>query len=153
MLTDRQRVEAGIIPSLIYGICQPMADLQETDEQKDAHVRVCRAALRAMMDPIEDLEPRRAGQIVRRTERLYCALADTLEGTSNAQALMAIYYLLEGLLQEERLTIYADTEFGQALETYMDALQPFFEQHRLDAAAQKRARKMRTVMQQEGYFK
>lgn len=152
MLTDRQRVEAGIIPALIYGICAPLADQQETEEEKAAHHQICAAALKAMTEPGEDLEPRRAGQIFRRTERLYLEVSDMLEGTSNAQALMAVYYLLEELLQEGRLTIYDDTEFGKSLQVYMDAIQPYFAQRKLDAAAQKRARKMRNRMKVEGYF-
>lgn len=152
-MNDRQRVEAGIIPALIYGVCRPLADEQVTEAEKAAHQKICAAAFKAMIEPGEDLEPRRAGQIYRRTERLYLRLADILDGTSSAQALMAIYYLLEGLLQEERLTIYADTEFGEALQVYVDVLGEFFAVEKLDAAAQKRARQMREAMRAEGYFR
>jgi len=152
-MNDRQRVEASIIPFLVFGICKPMEDLQETEDQKAKHKQITDAAFHAIAEPAFDLELKRAGQIYRRAEREYLALANILEGTSNAQAMMAVYYLLEELLQEERLTIFDDSNFGKALQVYMDALQPHFDQEKLDAAAQKRARKMREALRKEGYFR
>lgn len=152
-LTDRQRVEAGIVPALIFGVCHGLKDLQETEDQKARHEKVTSAALAAMVDSANDMEPKRAAQIYRRTEREYLTLASILEGASNAQAMMAVYYLLEGLLQEERLSIYADSDFGGALQIYMEAIDGFFGEARLDAAAQKRARKLREKLEKEGYFK
>lgn len=153
MLTDRQRVEAGIIPALVFGVCHGLKDLQEADDQKARHEKVLGAALAAMVDAASDMEAGRASQIYRRTEREYLCLAAILEGASNAQAMMAVYYLLEGLLREERLTIYADSEFGEALQIYMEAINGFFGEAKLDAAAQKRARQLRDQLKKEGYFR
>ena len=152
MLTDRERVEAGIVPALIYGIVKPMEDLQETDEEKAHHKQVVDAAFAAMMDPLDDLPEKHAAKIARRTDREYQALGDILEDASNAQAMMAVYYMLEGLLQEGRLTIYEDTEFGRALTVYMAAIDHYFAERRLDAAAQKRARQLREALRKRGYF-
>lgn len=152
-MNDRQRVEASIIPFLIFGICKPMEDLQETDDQKEKHRKIVEASFSAIIEPAADLDDRRAGQIYRRAEREYLALANVLEGTSNAQAMMSVYYLLEELLQEERLTIYEDSYFGESLNVYMDAIQHYFELEKLDAAAQKRARKLRETLKKNGYFK
>lgn len=152
-MNDRQRVEASIIPFLIFGICKPMEDLQETDDQKEKHRKIVEASFSAIVEPASDLDDRRAGQIYRRAEREYLALANVLEGTSNAQAMMSVYYLLEELLQEERLTIYEDSYFGESLNVYMDAIQHYFELEKLDAAAQKRARKLRETLKKNGYFK
>ena len=153
MLTDRQRVEAGIIPALIYGVCHNLKDLQETAEQKEHHAKVVKAAFAGMIDAARDLDERRAGQIYRRSERTYLSLADILEGASNAQAMMATYYLLEELLQEERLTIYEGSDFADALQIFMAAIDQYWNEEKLDASAQKRARKMRDELKRQGYFR
>lgn len=152
-MNDRQRVEAGIIPALVYGVVYPLKDQQETDDEKERHSAIVNAAFNAVLDPGRDLELGRASQIYRRTEREYLALAAILDGASNAQAMMAVYYLLEGLLQEERLTIYEDSEFGKALQVYMEALDSHFAEEKLDAAAQKRARQLRDELKRQGYFR
>lgn len=153
MITDRQRVEAGIIPALIYGIVKPLEDVQETDEEKARHRQIVVASLQATADAGADLMTKHAAKIFRRTERLYLTITKAIEGTSNAQAMVAVYYLLESLLREERLAIYEDTDFGQALQTYMAAIDHLFAEEKLDAAAQKRARKMREILEREGYFR
>lgn len=152
-MNDRQRVEASIIPFLIYCVCTPMVDLQETEEHKQNHKMVTSAAFKAVAEPCYHLTHERAGQIFRRVQRTYNSVSKVIVGTSNAQALMAIYYLLEGLLQEERISIYEDSQFGKSLQVYMEAIDRFFEDHKLDLAAQKRARQMRDVLRAEGYFK
>lgn len=153
MLTDRQRVESGIIPALIYGVCHDLKDLQETAEQKERHAKVVKAAFDGMVDAARDLDERRAGQILRRSERAYLSLADVIEGASNAQAMMATYYLLEELLQEERLTIYEGSDFAEALQIFMEAIDQYWDEKKLDQAAQKRARKMRDELKRQGYFR
>ena len=153
MMTDRQRVEAGIIPALVYGICYNLKDQQETDEQRQTHARIVNAAFQAMVEPGEDLMPQKAGQIYRRSERTYLALTNVLDGASNAQAMMSTYYLTEELIQEGRISIYEDSDFGKAMLVYMEALDPYWDKTKLDAAAQKRARQMRETLRKEGYFR
>lgn len=152
-MNDRQRVEVGIIPALIYGIVRPLEADQQTDDERRKWEQIVTACRRAMEDPVDDLiEPRRS-QIFRRTDRTYRALAEVLDGTSNAQAAMATYYLLESLIQEDRISIYEDSYFGQAMLVFMESIQGLFEIDRLDAAAQKRARQLRDTLRVEGYFR
>lgn len=151
-MNDRQRVEASIIPQLIFCVCKPMEDLQETEEHIANHKEITDASFFAMAEPTLDLPLQRAGQIHRRVLRLYNKVSDVLEGASNAQAMMAIYYLLEGLIQEERLSIYDDSGFGKAMGTYMQSIDHYWEEEKLDQAAQKKARRMREVLRSEGYF-
>lgn len=66
---------------------------------------------------------------------------------------MATYYLLESLIQEDRISIYEDSYFGQALLVFMESIQGLFEIDRLDAAAQKRSRQLRDALRMEGYFR
>lgn len=152
-MNDRQRVEAGVIPALIYGIVRPLEEVQQTDDERRKWEQIVSACRRAIEDPVEDLiEPRRS-QIFRRTDRAYHALAEVLDGASNAQAAVATYYLLEGLIQEDRISIYEDSYFGKAMLVFMESIQGLFEIDRLDAAAQKRARQLRDALREEGYFR
>lgn len=152
-MNDRQRIEACIIPALVYRVVKGLEDVQETDEEKEICETIASASLQASSEPLSDLLPIRAGQIARRLGREYRAVAAVIDGSSNAQCMLAIYYLLEGLLQEERLTIYEGNYFADALQLYMKSIEKFFDEEKLDAAAQKRAVQMRKVLNANGYFK
>lgn len=152
-MNDRQRIEACIIPALLYRVVKGLEDVQETDEEKRICQTIIQASLQASSEPLNEFLPDKAGQLARRLGREYKAAAAVIDGSSNAQCLLAIYYLLEGLLQEERLTIYEGNYFADALQLYMGSIEKFFDEEKLDAAAQKRAHQMRKVLRENGYFK
>lgn len=152
-MNDRQRIEACIIPALLYKVMKGLEDIQDTEEDRKTCNTIVQASLRASSEPLEDLMPDRARQVARRMAREFRAVISVMIGASNAQCLLAIYYLLEELLQEERLTIYEDSYFGEALNLYMSEIQYLFEKERLDAAAQKKAKQMRKILNRNGYFK
>jgi len=154
MLNDRQRVEAGIIPALMYGIVVPLAADQETEEEREQFDKVVRACQRAMFEISDDLDDKRANQVQRRLARLYAKLREVMEHAScNVQSMMAVYYLTEELIQEEKISIYDGTYFADAVNILLSSLNEYWDDERLDKMARKRARQMRKVLESEGYFR
>lgn len=152
-MNDRQRIEASIIPSLIFKVVYGLSDLQTTEEEKETHSKIVSASLQAMTEPFLDILPERKDQLSRRLVREQNSLFAIMHNASNKQCLMAIYYLLEGLLQKGRLVIYEDSYFGEAMQLYLDSLEELFKEERLDKASQKMANKLLRKLRQSGYFK
>lgn len=152
-MNDRQRIEASIIPSLVFKVVYGLSDLQTTDEEKETHSKIVSASLQAMAEPFLDILPERKAQLSRRLVREQNSLFAIMHNASNKQCLMAIYYLLEGLLQKGRLVIYEDSYFGEAMQLYLDSLEELFKEERLDKASQKMANKLLRKLRQSGYFK
>ncbi|MFK4823464.1 hypothetical protein ACI0FM_01485 [Paenochrobactrum sp. BZR 588] len=151
-MNDRQRVKASIITALIYGITKNMGHFQEIDQEKADHNFIVTASRSALLEPQDDLDPKRAAQIRRRLDRLYKKLTPVFADQHNGKCMMTVYYLLENLLVEERLSVSADTTFGQSLEKFLEPIQRLFNIQKLDASAQKQARQIREMMRREGYF-
>ena len=152
-MNDRQRIESAILPELMRQILFQLKQAQETEEERREFEFIYTQLLDATRAAFEDLDDKRHQQLARRLKREIVELATVLDGASNAKCMMTAYYLLEGLLQDEHISIYDGTPLAEALHKYMAAIDRFFAEEKLDKSAQKTASKLRKRLTDLGYFR
>lgn len=152
-MTDRQIIESIILPYILFQIIAPLEDLQEKEEEIVKYQTIIEGLTEAIETPLENLLITRQNQLRRRLVRDADKLTNVFLGSSNSKCLVAMYYLLENLLQNEYITIYSESNLGKALETFMDSIQEFFNEDRLDKSARKSAEKLLRSLNKMGYFR
>lgn len=152
-MNDRQIVESAILPFILYQIINPLHDLQETEEELNQYRIIVKGLLEGIESPLENLLVTKQNQLRRRLIRDTDKVTNIFVGSSNSKCLVAMYYLIENLIQNNHITIYSDTNLGEALETFMESIQIFFNEERLDKSAQKTADKLLRCLNKLGYFK
>jgi len=152
-MNDRQRIEAAIMPALIYAVVKNMDIYQKSEDEVYSHKFITDTAYNAYaVEPIAGLMPKHQAQIRRRLNRVYQEVAPILNEFSNGKCMMVIYYMFEELIQQERLSVYEGTDFAKAMELFMDSIQYLFDREKLDKSAQKQADKILGVIRHNGYF-
>lgn len=152
-MNDTHRVEAGLIPALIYAVVKNMEVHQKSEQEIADHKFITDTSYQAYFhEPVAGMMPKRQTQIRRRLDRLYLKLAPLLNQHTNGMCMMIIYYMLEGLIQDGFLSIYGDTEFAKAMEAYLEPIQYLFRQEQSDQEAKEHAASLMRVVREEGYF-
>lgn len=153
-MNDRQRIESAIIPALIYATVKNMEVYQKTNQEKEDHRYITETAYHAYYyEPVMGMMQNDQAQIRRRLNRLYQKLAPLMNEHTNGKCMMIIYYMLEGLIQDGRVSVYDGTPFAKAMEMFLEPIQELFRQGKLDQSAQKQADRLMTAIKAEGYFK
>lgn len=75
------------------------------------------------------------------------------EGQSVAKYGLVAYYLMRAMVDQGRLEVKEGTDFGNAIDIVLVALQPAADNDAMNESAQKQARKFLSRLQAEGYFK
>lgn len=153
-MNDRQRVELALLPALIFKVLRGSErEGPEYDEYDETlYNRAVNAMQKAALEPLEGLTPKDMQKIGRRVNRAANELYDSLVGQTVAKNLMAVYYMLEAMLQAGEIELYDDSNFAKGMLIVMDSLQTWFAKEKLDKSAQRKAVKLREIMTAGGYF-
>ncbi len=150
--TDRQIVEAMIFPALTLSFLHSQADCQRTEEERASLKRCIEQCQIALREPINDLDDHRHDKLARRAIREGEALANMLDGKAGAHVGLALYYALEELLRSGAIELWEGSAYANAMTEVLESLRDYDGEERLQAAAQKTARRLLGAMRQRGYF-
>jgi len=150
--TDRQIVEAMLFPALTLSFLHSQAECQNTDEEKASLQRCIEQCQIALREPINDLDDHRHDKLGRRVMRESEALTDLLDGRAGAHVGLALYYALEELLRSGAIELWEGSAYANAMTEVLESLRAYDGEPRLQAAAQKTARRLLGAMRQRGYF-
>lgn len=149
-MNDRQRVEVMLPAQIMLGVLLAGASDQECDDFKIAK----EAFIEASDEPVRDLMPEKRAYIIRRTFRVnmeVTAQYQKADARVDKMGLIAFYWL-RALIDQGYLVLHA----GSAMERGMDIMLPALEHaaniEKLDASAQKNARKFLAHLQRLGYY-
>ena len=160
-LNDRQRVEIAVPCRMAYALVaancfgpDPGADPVEAKAEMDATVARLKTLLtRACVEPLDDLAPREAAKITRRIERVATAVMADWDDQPALSLAMALYYFLRDLIDREVLILWEGSPMGEAMGLLFPMFEHGFAEERLDASTQKRARRLLTSLQAQGYYR
>jgi hypothetical protein len=161
LLTDRQRVELAIPPRLVFGLVvadcfgiNPESDPDEAQAELDRNVARLKELLAvACAEPLDGLPAGKRSSVARRIERVTNTVAEEFDQQPAAKIGMALYYFLEDLLQRGVIHLWDGSAFAETMQILMPMFEHGFAIERMDASAQKQARRMREQLQREGYYR
>jgi hypothetical protein len=151
MLTDRQRVEIMLPAQIMLGVLLCGAN----DREAEDFARARDALIEASDQVVHDLPAARRAQIIRRTHRLHLEATEPYRKDGarvDKMGLIAFYWLRE-LMEQEYLVLHQGSPMARALDIMVPALERAAAIERLDASAQKSARKFLLHLQGLGYYR
>jgi hypothetical protein len=148
-LTDRQRVEVMLPAQLMLGVLISGANKQDAD-----YKRALAALIEACDDAVRDVPRDRRDRIARRMLRAHDEITAPFlkEGARADKVGLVVFYWLELLIDSDYLLLRAGGAMQCALDVLLPALEHAARIERLDASAQKSARKFLAHLQQLGYY-
>lgn len=149
-MTDRQRVEALLLPQMMLGVF--IAGVSDP-EAPDAIS--CKANLvAASEDALQGLDDKTRSKLLRRMFRVHEAvtLPYRNEDARVDKMGLIVYYLLAAILDSGYMTLADGSHMSKALDVLLPALEPAANITKLDMSAQKAYRKLLHALQLEGYF-
>lgn len=161
-LNDRQRVELALPARLFYAlaVCDVFAvdpahaDTPDAAEKGMREVAELRDLLKvACIEPIADIDPRKAGQLSRRIDRVAKEVTAEYDQERGIKLALVFYYWLEDLLSRGVLVCHEGSTFGRAIRMLFTMFQHGFAIEKQDASAQKQARRLLEKFQVAGYFR
>ncbi|MFC0282432.1 hypothetical protein ACFFJB_14830 [Camelimonas abortus] len=151
---DRLCCELLILPIMVYDFAQSQYPIQRTDEERHYTRGVLNGCYFAVWELIEHLDHKRAEKLLNRAMRVCRQIAVELNNRPGARIGMTHYYLIEELLSSGTIELCAGSAFGDALEVLLTGVQEHFAKEKLDAAAQKSARKLLDMLRdQHGFYR
>jgi hypothetical protein len=147
-LTDKQRVELGLIPVMLQGIIHAGAF------PKDQSTHLAFLAKTAANEPLQDLNPGKFKQVYRRLTKVAHLASLELDQQSGVKIAMVLYYFTQDLLERGVLELAEGSPCASVLQTMIEYIERAdgFDVAPLDRAAQKQARRLLREMNAAGYF-
>jgi len=149
--TDRQVVEATLPSSLFWSVMvHGVADPDAGDNPK-----VICLLDQATEEAVANLTPEHRSKILRRASRLYqVALEDfQKQGIEAGKFGLIVFYLFDALRNAGLFELVDGSPLDQALEVLLPAVAEWTAVPAVDASAQKQARRLLKLLQDEGYFR
>jgi hypothetical protein len=149
-LSDRQRVEALLIPQMMWGIVKA-----GVDDFKAANFNRCLSHLvQAMDEPVKGLDFNEKRKIFVRTGRAHLEITEPYRnnGTRVEKVALMVFFLLKSITDCEYMMIGKGSHMEEALDVFLPVIEPSAGEAPLCASARKHAAKMLDHLQRLGYF-
>jgi hypothetical protein len=150
-VTDTQRVERLLLPHIMLGVLHSGVN----DRQSPDCIRCNGHLVDASLVAVEGLTEKKRNSLIKRMIRLHDGLLEPYRknGARVDKVGLITYYILKAVTDTGYMEIVADSAMDKAMAIMLPALTPSAQIERLDASAQRAARKLLTQMQEQGYFK
>jgi hypothetical protein len=161
-LNDRQKIELALPANFFFAlsICDVFALDPAKAAEPDAaekgakEIEKLRELLRAACwEPIANDPEKKQRNLANRIYRIATEVSADLDQQLGTKVALTFYYWLEDLLSRGVLICYEGSAFGRAVSMLFDMMKHAFEVERLDASAQKQARKLLDRLQAQGYYR
>ena len=149
-LSDRQRVEALLIPQMMWGIVKAGVDDFEADKFK----RCLSHLVHAMAEPVNGLDINEKRKIIMRTGRAHLEITEPYRnnGTRVEKVALMVFFLLKSITDCEYMVIGEGSHMEDALDVILPVIEPSAGEAPLYASARKHAARMLDHLQRLGYF-
>jgi hypothetical protein len=149
-LSDRQRVEALLIPQMMWGIVKAGVD----DFEAESFKRCLSHLVHAMAEPVEGLDANEKRKIIMRTGRAHLEITEPYRnnGTRVEKVALMVFFLLKSITDCEYMLIGEGSHMEDALDVFLPVIEPSAGEAPLYASACKHAAKMLDHLQRLGYF-
>lgn len=154
-MNDRHRVEIMLICAALWSIMEGASpDPGESSEKSLAdYNNVMQGLESAANEPVDGLADAHANKLRRRALRAARVIEVESNGQTIAKSALAMYYLIEGLIQEGKIEVWEGSPFGDAMTALMESVSRFIHgKEKVDRSAEKMARRIREKLGREGYF-
>lgn len=151
----RERIEAALPARMMFAVSKmPVFGFEEgrEDEGRRDLDRMSRLLMQACLEPIEGL-PRNLAVILGKTiDRLHCQVMADYDKDRADKISAAIYYFLKDLTDSGYLELWEGSPMAEAASIYLPMIEHVFDETKLDASAQKQARRILAKLQEKGYY-
>lgn len=159
-LTDRQRIELGLPAWLWNGLVhatswRPDPELPASEAKDQLVKQVVRLKTllnKACDEAVDGLDERKRRQLNRRITRVAMDCSVEIDRQNAVKISLALYYFTKALLDSGTLELWEGSAMGEAMDLLFPAYQQGFDEARLDASAQKRARHMISHLNRAGFY-
>lgn len=153
-LSDRHRVEI-CLPAQMMLACA-IAGISEENQQTDDFKQFKQDLIEAGWGPVEDLDPKKQGNVLRRVLRLHESIPKQIIGDDHGnipKLALVQFHLIRFILEDGYLQYEESGVFHRSVLAFMEALQHHAEEERFNASAIKQAKKLLQRLQSEGYYR
>lgn len=149
-MNDRQRVEIMLPAQIMLGVLLAGASDQECDDFKIAK----EAFIEASDEAVRDLMPEKRASIIRRMFRVNLEVSAPYQKENARVDKMGLiaFYWLRALVDQDYLILHEGSAMQRGMDIMMPALEHAANIEKLDASAQKNARKFLAHLQRLGYY-
>jgi hypothetical protein len=149
-VSDRQRVEALLIPQMMWGIVKAGVDDFEAENSKHCMSHL----VHAMAEPVEGLDANEKRKIIMRTGRVHLEVTEPYRnnGTRVDKVALMVFFLLKSITDCEYMVIGEGSHMEEALGVFLPAIEPSACEAPLYASARAHAAKMLDHLHRLGYF-
>ena len=156
-LSDKRRVELALPAALLYRVfsrCVEVTSFKAIPGQLTGDRVVLDWLALAAIEPMSDLDEKRARKLSARVSRLQRDLLLDFEGRPVMVAFLIVLFWLKGLLDTDRLVLVEGSVFDKAVSV----LVPELAKHddlwmAMERTAIKNARKIADRLENEGYYR
>lgn len=106
----------------------------------------------ACLEPLNGLTRQAAIVLSRQIDRVHAQVMTEYDQQRADKVATTIYYFLKELTDSGYLELWEGSPVAEAAALYLPMIEHVFEQERLDASAQKQARRIITKLQERGYY-
>lgn len=149
-MNDRQRVEIMLPAQIMLGVLLAGASDQDCEEFRMAK----EAFIEASDEAVRDLMPQKRNAIIRRMFRVNLEVTAPYQKEDARVDKMGLvaFYWLKALIEQDYLILYEGSAMQRGMDIMMEALEHAANIEKLDASAQKNARKFLAHLQRLGYY-
>lgn len=149
MLTDTRRVEFALLPRLAFQIVNcGVSDVNHPDAK-----RCLELLIQACSEPVDELPEKARLKIIRRIERLFRETSARYQDQPAGKVALVLWYALSELLDQGVLELYEGSSMANAMATLQPMIADWFDIAKVDASAQKQARKLLRDLKAQGYYR
>jgi hypothetical protein len=151
----KERVECALPARMMYAMTvQEVFGFEENKEAEGlAEIAKLRALLKvACFEPLNGLNRNAALILSRQIDRVHAQVMDEYDQQRADKVATAIYYFLKELTDSGYLELWEGSPVAQAVAIYLPMIEHVFEEQKLDASAQKAARRIIAKLQERGYY-
>lgn len=151
----KERVECALPARMMFAIT--VQDVFGFEEGKQAEGLAEIARLRTLLktacfEPLNGLNRNAALILSRQIDRVHAQVMDEYDQQRADKVATAIYYFLKELTDTGYLELWEGSPVAEAAGIYLPMIEHVFEEQKLDASAQKAARRIIAKLQERGYY-
>jgi valyl-tRNA synthetase len=151
----KERVECALPARMMFAITvQEVFGFEENKEAEGlAEIARLRALLKvACFEPLNGLNHKAALILSRQIDRVHAQVMAEYDQHRADKVATAIYYFLKELTDSGYLELWEGSPVAEAAAIYLPMIEHVFEEQKLDASAQKAARRIMQKLQERGYY-
>jgi hypothetical protein len=150
----KDRVEIAIPARFMFAVaCLDVFAIEDGDDDAPRRLAKMRALLEdACIAPLDGISPaakKQAGFVI---DRLCKQTLGSYDQEPAAKVAAAVFYFVKEITDSEYLALYEGSPVAEAAAIFIPTIEHVFGESKLDASAQKAARRMLSKLQERGYF-